>query len=228
MRLASSLLLLSVATVGLQVPAAANAANTAFDRDCSDFGSQRAAQLFFLANNPAADPHRLDSDGDWIVCESNPGPYYYSRTPPSGGTADPQPKPKPKPQPQPVRVVKVIDGELVRVREGAKPSFVVHLLGVDVPKGGCTTRAAKKDLRSWVKPGAVVKVHIDKRAPGKDGRGNLWRALTTVDGQFNIGGEQVKTGFAAVDRNISFAAKAKYLRWEKKAVRKAEGFHGTC
>ena len=44
------------------------------DRDCGDFQTQREAQEFYAAaarpNNP--DPHRLDSDGDGIVCESLP------------------------------------------------------------------------------------------------------------------------------------------------------------
>ena len=44
------------------------------DRDCGDFQTQRQAQEFYAAaarpNNP--DPHRLDSDGDGVVCESLP------------------------------------------------------------------------------------------------------------------------------------------------------------
>lgn len=41
------------------------------DRDCSDFASWEEAQAFFLAaGGPERDPHRLDSDGDGIACES--------------------------------------------------------------------------------------------------------------------------------------------------------------
>jgi len=39
------------------------------DRDCSDFNTQAAAQRFFKRHQPG-DPHRLDGDGDGIVCES--------------------------------------------------------------------------------------------------------------------------------------------------------------
>ena len=39
------------------------------DRDCSDFSTQAEAQAFFDAAG-AGDPHRLDSDGDGVVCES--------------------------------------------------------------------------------------------------------------------------------------------------------------
>ncbi len=41
------------------------------DRDCGDFSTQTEAQAFFEAAGPT-DPHRLDSDGDGVVCESLP------------------------------------------------------------------------------------------------------------------------------------------------------------
>jgi len=41
------------------------------DRDCGDFSTQTEAQAFFEASGPS-DPHRLDSDGDGVVCESLP------------------------------------------------------------------------------------------------------------------------------------------------------------
>ena len=52
-------------------PAAAPAAPTLDDRDCDDFATQREAQAFFDANDPANDPHLLDRDGDQIACEAN-------------------------------------------------------------------------------------------------------------------------------------------------------------
>lgn len=66
----------------------------AADRDCGDFSSQRAAQIFFLNHGgPQSDPHGLDSDGDGIACESNPAPYYYGTTPPgAGGGSAPHPQ----------------------------------------------------------------------------------------------------------------------------------------
>ncbi len=41
------------------------------DRDCGEFTSQDEAQAFFEAAG-AGDPHRLDSDGDGVACESLP------------------------------------------------------------------------------------------------------------------------------------------------------------
>jgi competence protein ComEC len=42
------------------------------DRDCGDFSTQAEAQAFYeAAGGPESDPHRLDSEGDGIACESN-------------------------------------------------------------------------------------------------------------------------------------------------------------
>ncbi|WP_079526167.1 thermonuclease family protein [Halobacillus hunanensis] len=41
------------------------------DRDCGDFSTHQQAQAFFEATGgPASDPHRLDGEGDGLVCES--------------------------------------------------------------------------------------------------------------------------------------------------------------
>lgn len=57
----------------LLLPATASAA----DKDCADFKSQRAAQLFFLKHGgPREDPDRLDGDDDGVACEDNPCPCY--------------------------------------------------------------------------------------------------------------------------------------------------------
>ncbi len=43
------------------------------DKDCGDFGSQAEAQAFYeAAGGPESDPHRLDSEGDGVACESLP------------------------------------------------------------------------------------------------------------------------------------------------------------
>ncbi|MCY3655041.1 MAG: excalibur calcium-binding domain-containing protein [Chloroflexi bacterium] len=44
------------------------------DRNCGDFSTWREAQDFYeAAGGPAADPHRLDRDGDGVACQSLPG-----------------------------------------------------------------------------------------------------------------------------------------------------------
>jgi hypothetical protein len=50
---------------------------SASDKDCADFPSQRAAQIFFIKHGgPRYDPHRLDGDDDGVACEDNPCPCY--------------------------------------------------------------------------------------------------------------------------------------------------------
>jgi hypothetical protein len=49
-------------------------------KDCADFSSQKAAQIFYLKHGgPRYDPDRLDADSDGIACEDNPAPYYYGK-----------------------------------------------------------------------------------------------------------------------------------------------------
>jgi competence protein ComEC len=48
------------------------------DKDCADFPSQKAAQIFFIKHGgPRSDPDRLDGDHDGKACEDNPAPYYF-------------------------------------------------------------------------------------------------------------------------------------------------------
>lgn len=56
---------------GLWGTACAAASRVTDDRDCKDFTTQEEAQRFFLeAGGPITDLHRLDTDGDGVVCES--------------------------------------------------------------------------------------------------------------------------------------------------------------
>jgi hypothetical protein len=103
-------------------------AAVAADRDCGDFGSQRAAQIFFLnQGGPGSDPHGLDSDGDGIACESNPAPYYYGTTPPGGGGGAPDPQPQITAVRSTVHLVldpnKRIAGESFRIEVSVRPAI---------------------------------------------------------------------------------------------------------
>lgn len=63
----------SMIASALLLPASASAA----DKDCANFRTQRAAQLFFLRHGgPQEDPDRLDGDNDGVACEDNPCPCY--------------------------------------------------------------------------------------------------------------------------------------------------------
>jgi fibronectin type 3 domain-containing protein len=105
--------LLSSVLVALTGPAA-----HAADADCSDFASQRAAQIFFLNHGgPRRDPHGLDREGDGIACETNPAPYYF-------GTNPPAPKPPPAVRSKlglKALPTRAIAGERVKLRVQAVP-----------------------------------------------------------------------------------------------------------
>lgn len=50
----------------------------AVDRDCGEFPTQEAAQVFFLEQGgPQRDPSHLDGNRDGIACEERPCPCYY-------------------------------------------------------------------------------------------------------------------------------------------------------
>jgi hypothetical protein len=52
-----------------------------YDKDCSDFPTQKAAQKYFKKHGgPRHDPSRLDADHDGIACEDNrKGGYRHHR-----------------------------------------------------------------------------------------------------------------------------------------------------
>lgn len=70
--------LLAICVAGLAaLPGPASARG---DKDCRDFRTQRAAQIFFLRHGgPRRDPDRLDGDHDGVACEDNPCPCYYRK-----------------------------------------------------------------------------------------------------------------------------------------------------
>lgn len=70
-------LAIAAMAVLMMLLAASPPAAHARDRDCADFATQRAAQIFFLRHGgPRRDPHRLDGDNDGVACEDNPCPCY--------------------------------------------------------------------------------------------------------------------------------------------------------
>lgn len=63
----------AAADSGTDAGAPRSTAPVGVDRDCSDFATQDEAEAFYeAAGGPSVDPHRLDSDGDGLACESLP------------------------------------------------------------------------------------------------------------------------------------------------------------
>jgi hypothetical protein len=107
--------------------AVASPAYAIADKDCGDFGSQKAAQEFYLQQGgPQQDPHGLDSENDGVACESNPCPCYY-------GTQQPGDNPPAPPPPPPAPVKSAVElsatpaagitGEKMRLVAQVTPRF---------------------------------------------------------------------------------------------------------
>jgi Excalibur calcium-binding domain len=78
---ARNALLVGIAiALGVLLFAALPSPASAGDKDCSDFSTQRAAQIFFLKHGgPRYDPDRLDADHDGVACEDNRCPCSYKK-----------------------------------------------------------------------------------------------------------------------------------------------------
>jgi endonuclease YncB( thermonuclease family) len=213
----------AISVVGVQSPSAA-----AKDLDCVDFPSQQAAQLYFLNHNPAADPNNLDADGDGVVCESNPGPYYYGSNPnPGGNDNDNDPAPVTSTL-APIKVVKVLRGDLVRLRQGSAKPYNIRLIGLRVD-GGCAANGARRYLKTIAKPGRVVTIRTDTTAPKRDGQGHLIAELRPRNGNAKSGFARrvVTAGWAKV-QGYKFSNKKPWQRLMGSADYRREGLFGNC
>ncbi len=130
------------------------------DRDCGDFNTQAAAQNVFLDHGgPDSDPHALDADGDGIACESNPCPCSYDTGGGGGGGGGGGDNP-PKTLRQKAFVIRVIDGDTVKVKLKGGPRRHVRILGIDTPEmsgsGECGSLFATRSAREFMPRGSLV------------------------------------------------------------------------
>lgn len=170
--------LLVTALVASVLAAFSSPALAISDRDCGDFATQRAAQKFFVNHNPKKDPHRLDADGDGRACESLPCPCGVGSSG-SGGSSTGGGKKQLK---QRARVLRVTDGDTIKVRLIGGPRRNVRFIGIDTPEvfGGkeCGGPKASAALKSKLKPGNRVLLVSDPSQDYKDRYGRLIRYVT--------------------------------------------------
>jgi endonuclease YncB( thermonuclease family) len=222
------------------------------DMDCGDFATQAAAQTFFL-NAGAGDPHRLDADGDGVVCESNPCPCIGAGQPvPVVGQTTPPPAPAPTSTPAaspsdtnpdgsgnsgPMRrdwanVVKVTDGDTLKVRIQGVGVRSVRLLGIDTPEvyGGreCGGDAASAYMGVLAPVGSRVQLESDPSQADRDRYGR-WLRYVARKGH-DVGREQIRRGLALtyVYRNDPFQRTRAYQRTEKVAHNQLRGSWDRC
>lgn len=140
------LLLLCAAGALAALPSPA-AATHGGDVNCSHFATQAAAQSHLVAH--PGDPDGLDGDDDGVACESLPCPCGATTAPPPAPSPTPVPPPHdpvpPPPPPAPpapppaaqtatARVVRVIDGDTLKVRLTTGQTANVRLIGIDTPE----------------------------------------------------------------------------------------------
>jgi endonuclease YncB( thermonuclease family) len=225
-----------LAMVGAAMALLASPAHAA-DRDCGDFATQKAAQIFFLKQGgPRSDPHRLDSEGDGVACESNPCPCYRKKTLPDGvggsgstggGTAGG------KTLRQRARIIKVIDGDTVRVRLGSGGRKDVRLIGIDTPEvyGGvqCGGPEASRSLKALLPRGLRVRLISDTTQDRSDRYGRLLRYVEKLSGA-DMNKAQVHRGWARVYvyDNTPFKRVGAYRNSRNAAAANDRGIWGLC
>lgn len=202
------------------------------DRDCGDFASQKAAQIFFLQQGgPSSDPHRLDSEGDGIACETNPAPYYYEKTLPTGTTTTTSTA-LPAQIRQRARVTKVVDGDTIDVRLRSGKVKRVRLIGIDTPEvyGGveCGGKKASASMRRMAPAGTRVVLLSDPTQDRADRYGRLLRYVVKAGQDLNRA--QVARGWATVYvyNNDPFRRVSPYRRAQRAANNRDRGIWGLC
>jgi endonuclease YncB( thermonuclease family) len=204
-----------------------NPANAIIDRDCGDFDTQAAAQNFFLDHGgPQNDPHRLDADGDGIVCESNPCPCSTSLGG-SGGGGGGAAVVK-----QRGKIIRVVDGDTVDVNLRNGPNRRVRLIGIDTPEvyGGteCGGEAASRSARQMLPRGTRVLLVSD---PTQDLRDRYDRLLRYVmKSKVDVNRRQVLRGHARVYvyNNNPFKRVGSYRDAQRYAKNHDLGIWGSC
>lgn len=206
-------------------PATAQAA----DQDCGDFGTQKAAQVFFLKQGgPSSDPHRLDADGDGIACDSNPCTCYYG-TNLSGDTTSSQKKTLR----QKARVIKVIDGDTVDVRLNGRKKRV-RLIGIDTPEvyGGveCGGKKASTAAKRMLPRRTRVTLVSDPTQDRVDRYGRILRYVIKNKNRSDINRAQVWRGNATVYvyDNTPFKRTKSYRKAQRRARNHDRGIWRRC
>lgn len=201
---------------------------SAADKDCSDFATQRAAQIFFLKHGgPQRDPHRLDAEGDGIACEANPCPCYTGRHLPGGGGGG-----GPAVVRQRAKVTEHVDGDTIKVKIIGGHRKTVRFLGIDTPEvyGGeeCWGPQASRAMERLLPIGTVVRLTSDPTQDLKDRYGRILRYV--AKGKIDIDRVQVRRGNAKVYvyQHNPFQRTKPYRVAQRKARSRELGLWGHC
>ena len=197
------------------------------DVNCPSFASQAAAQAH-LAAHPG-DPDGLDADHDGVACESLPCPC--------GAAAAPPPAPAPAARPATARVVRVVDGDTLKVRLTTGPIVTVRLIGIDTPEtrkpgtpvqcGGPNATARMRTLAFRNGTGRSVTLSSD---PTQDRTDRYGRTLAYVDaGGVDLGRSMIASGWAkSYVYDSAFERVSTYRRAQASARSAGRGVWRRC
>lgn len=197
--------LLLVGAVGALMGLTASSASAhSVDLDCSDFGSQAAAQEH--RDHHAGDPDRLDDDEDGTACEELPCPCGVTVLPPVAPILTRPQGPLPAPLTMKARVTGVIDGNALKVRLSAGQMVHVGLIGIDSAepgepgsRGECgalngTARMKRLALRNGVGRTVTLQTDPTQARVGPSDRLPVYVSARGVD----FGRTMIATGLAKV------------------------------
>ena len=193
-----------VAVVGLVAVSSAPAQ----DLDCGDFSTQAEAQAQFIAlGGPTSDPDRLDGDFDGVACESLPCPCGSAATAAPTPTPTPVPTTTPTPTSRSARIVRVVDGDTLRVQLSTGRQITVRLIGIDTPEtkrpgvgvecGGAAASAYMGRIALQHGRGRPVTLVSDASQAATDRYGRTL-AYVEADGKGDLGRLMVRSGWASV------------------------------
>jgi endonuclease YncB( thermonuclease family) len=227
LRRALALLVATTGLVGLaQLPAAA------YDKDCGDFATQSAAQTFFVSAG-AGDPHRLDADGDGQACETLPCPCGVQQTQPQPFAGDTTSEVADDVVRRSAgNVVKVVDGDTLKVRVDGVGIRSVRLIGIDTPetygRAECGGRKASRRMRELAPVGSRVVLVSDPSQADRDRYGRLLRYVERRGK--DVGRAQVNLGQAHVYvyGGTPFRRTADYRRVQRDARDMSRGLWSGC
>jgi endonuclease YncB( thermonuclease family) len=221
----------AVAVAGLTALTATTPAHAVPDRDCGDFASQRAAQIFFLKQGgPRSDPHRLDGDGDNVAWDANPAPYYRGTKLPDGDSGGGGHHAGRRTTGAAI-VTHVVDGDTVAVRIAGR-ARTVRLIGIDTPEVyfgvECGGPAASRALKKRLPRGTHVRLVADRTQDDRDHYGRLLRYVMKSGHDMNR--SQVAAGHAKVYvyDGVPFKRTASYRHAQRAAKKHDRGIWGRC
>ncbi|CAN5396843.1 hypothetical protein BH09ACT12_BH09ACT12_31050 [soil metagenome] len=233
-----AILTLTIATLALTTTAApASAPSPKKDMNCSDFSTQAAAQRYYIAHGgPGSDPDGLDADDDGVACESNPCPCSTdqggggSGGDSTGGGGNPGPS-KPPRKTDRGRVMKVIDGDTLKVRISKYHKVKVKLIGIESPARGsdCGGLEASTRLEELLPKRTKVKLVSDRTQDLKDRAGRQLRYVLK-NGRKDMNKAQLSAGNAKVhvEHGNRFERFKRYTKAQAVAKKHKRGLWKAC